>query len=125
MSHKRKIMMIDIDGVVCEHVGNEHPEKMEAAEPIIEAIAKINGWYDQGHYICFFTARTDDHRAVTEAWLRRHGVKHHQIIFNKPRLESGEEYHYIDDKPIRATTYRGKFTDFVRRQKEVLVFEDD
>jgi hypothetical protein len=122
---RRKIMMIDIDGVVCEHVDNEHPEKMARAQAIPEAIARINDWYDQGHYICFFTARTDDHRTATENWLRDHGVKHQQVIFNKPRVQPGEEYHYIDDKPIRATTYKGRFTEFVRKQKEVLVFEND
>jgi len=121
----RKIMMIDIDGVVCEHVDNEHPEEMRSARPIPEAIAKINAWYDQGHYICFFTARTDEHRAITEDWLRRHGVKFHQVIYNKPRAKLGEEYHYIDDRPIRATTYKGRFTDFVRKHKEILVFEED
>lgn len=118
-------MMIDIDGVVCEHVDNEHPEKMATAQPFPEAIAKINEWYNQGHYICFLTARTDEHRTITEGWLRRHRVKHHQIIFNKPRAAQGEEYHYIDDRPIRATTYKGKFTDFVRKHKEIFVFEDD
>ncbi|MBI1729610.1 hypothetical protein HY229_03020, partial [Candidatus Acetothermia bacterium] len=45
----KKIMMIDIDGVVCKHVDNEHPEQMMTAEPYVESIAKINEWYDHGH----------------------------------------------------------------------------
>jgi hypothetical protein len=121
----KKIMMIDIDGVVCEHVDNEHPEMMLSAEPYVESIAKINEWYDHGHYICFFTARTEAHRKETETWLKRNSVRHHQVIFNKPRAVRGEEYHYIDDRPIRATTFKGKFSDFVKKHKEVLVFEED
>ena len=121
----KKIMMIDIDGVVCEHVDNEHPEKMAIAAPYLESIAKINEWHEHGHYICFFTARTDQHRDMTEHWLKIHGVKHNQVIFNKPRAVRSEEYHYIDDRPIRATTFKGKFSDFVRKQKDVLVFDDE
>lgn len=121
----RKIMMIDIDGVLCEHVDNEHPERMASVEPYLEAIKQINKWHDQGHHICFFTARTDEHSDVTEAWLNRHGVRYHQVIYNKPRAVNGEEYHYIDDRPVRATTYKGQFTDLVPKHKEILVFEND
>lgn len=120
-----KIMMIDIDGVLCDHVDNEHPERMATVEPYPEAVCQINEWYDEGHRICFFTARTEEHSDVTEAWLDRHGVRYHQVIYNKPRAANGEEYHYIDDRPVRATTYKGRFTDLVPKCKEVLVFEND
>ena len=118
-------MIIDIDGCVCEHVNNEEPEKMATAEPISESIEKINQWYDEGHVISFFTSRTEEHRQVTEEWLDRHGVKFHKIVFGKPRRLEGEEYHYVDDTPIRASRFKGKFTDFVKKKKEVLVFEND
>src|SRR5712692_5914591 len=120
-----KIFIVDIDGVLCEHVDNETPEKMVHAAPYDESIAKINQWFDQGHNICFFTARTEDHRSVTEEWLKKHGVKYHQLIFGKPRRKKGEEYHYIDDTPIRATTYKGTFSDLVKMKKEILVFKDE
>ena len=85
----RKIMMIDIDGTVCEHVDNEYPEKMATAGAYPDAIERINAWHDEGHVICFFTARTDEHRTATEEWLRRNKVKHHQVIYNKPRAVDG------------------------------------
>jgi len=122
---RKKIMIIDIDGVVCEHVANEEPEKMATVAPYPEAIERINAWARAGHQICFFTARTENHRAVTEDWLRRHGIHHNCVIYNKPRAIHGEEYHYIDDRPVRATTFRGKFSEFVKKNKEILVFEDD
>jgi len=120
-----KIFIVDIDGVVCEHVDNETPEKMVHAAPFNESIAKVNQWFDQGHTICFFTARTEDHRSVTEEWLKKHGVKYHQLILGKPRRKEGEEYHYIDDTPIRATTYKGTFSDLVKMKREILVFKDE
>ncbi len=121
----RKIFIIDIDGCICEHVDNEHPEKMRDARPYPDSIRKINEWFDQGHHICFFTARTEDHRQPTLEWLEEHGVKYHQLILGKPRRNEGDEYHYIDDTPIRATRYKGVFGDLVRKPKEVLVFEND
>ena len=120
----RKIFIIDIDGCICEHVDNEHPELMADARPYPDSIRKINEWYDQGHFICFFTARTQEHREATLSWLQKYGVKHHQLILGKPRRNQGEEYHYIDDTPIRATTYKGVFGDMVKKTKDVLVFED-
>src|SRR5947208_17180836 len=87
----RKIFIIDIDGCICEHVDNEHPELMSSAQPYPDSIAKINQWYDQGHFICFFTARTEDHREATLTWLQKYGVKHHKLIMSKPRRKEGHE----------------------------------
>ncbi len=120
-----KIFIVDIDGVVCEHVDNERPEKMADAAPYQESISKINQWFDGGHQVCFFTARTEEHRSITEEWLKGHGMKYHKLIFGKPRRKEGEEYHYIDDTPIRATTYKGTFSDLVKKRKEILVFKED
>ena len=90
-----------------------------------DSIRKINEWFDHGHYICFFTARTEEHKQATTGWLEKQGVKYHQLVFGKPRRNEGDEYHYIDDTPIRATRYRGVFGDMVRKTKEVLVFEEE
>ena len=121
----KKVMMIDIDGVVCEHIDNEQAHRMSEAEPYKSSIEKINTWYDEGHFICFFTARTDEHAEATHTWLKNHDVKHHRVIFNKPRVVDGSEYHYIDDRPIRATRFKGSFSEFVKKDAEVLVFEGD
>jgi len=121
-----KIFLIDIDGTLCENVKNEDGiEKMATAKPFEESIKEVNRLYDEGHYICLFTARNDEHKEVTEKWLKRHGVKYHQIIFNKPRkIGNYTEYHFIDDTPAKATTFKGKFTKFVRKKLEIEVFED-
>ncbi len=121
----RKIFIIDIDGCICEHIDNENPGGMRIARPYPDSIKKINEWFDAGHHICFFTARAEDHRKPTVEWLEEHGVKYHQLILGKPRRGDGDEYHYIDDTPICATRYRGVFSDFVKKTKEVFVFEND
>jgi uncharacterized HAD superfamily protein len=123
---KLKIFIIDIDGTVCEDIKNEEGiERMRNAKPYYDVIQKINELYDQGHYICFFTARTDEHKEVTIEWLKKHGVKYHQIIFNKPRkIPPYTEYHYIDDAKVRATRFKGKFTDFVIKKIDAEVFDD-
>jgi hypothetical protein len=115
-----KNFIIDIDGTVCEDIPNEEPERMTSAEEILGAKEKINNWYSEGNIITFFTARTELHRKVTEDWLKSHGFKFHNIIFGKPR---GGNYHYIDDKHIRATTFLGKFGNFVEKDIKIQIFE--
>ena len=120
-----RIFLVDVDGTICENIRNEEGiDRMRDAKPFEDSISAINRLYAEGHYICFFTARTDDHREVTIKWLGDHGVKFHQIIFNKPR-KTGDfrEYHFIDDTHSRATTYKGKFTSFVKRKAEIETFE--
>ena len=121
-----KIFIIDIDGTICENIPNElGAEKMRHAKPYKDSIDAINTLYDEGNYICFFTARTDEHGEATTDWLKKHGVKYHRLILNKPRkLPPFTEYHFIDDAHVKATTFKGKFSNFVKKNVEVEVFED-
>ena len=77
-----KNYLIDIDGTICDDVPNEEPERMVTAELYPDALETINNWYDKGHMICFFTARIESHREVTEKWLKDNGFKYHSF-FNK------------------------------------------
>ncbi len=100
-----KNFIIDIDGVICEDVPNEEPERMKNAKEIPGTKDQMNKWYEEGHIITLFTARTEDLRQVTEKWLRDRGFRIHKIIFGKPR---GGNYHYIDDKEIEARRFFGR-----------------
>lgn len=115
-----KNFVIDIDGVICEDIPNEEPQRMVTAQEIPNARERINSWYDEGHGITFFTARTEDLRKITEEWLKKNNFKYHQIIFGKPR---GGNYHYIDDRQIRATRFDDKFGKLVYKRKRIQVFE--
>ena len=117
---KTKNFLIDIDGTICDDVPNEEPERMATVLPYPDAIRIINKWYEKNHVITFFTSRTEAHREVTETWLRKHGFKYHSIVFGKPR---GGNYHWIDNNIIKATRFKGKFTDLVVKNKDIEVFE--
>lgn len=115
-----KNFLIDIDGVVSEDIPNEESERMSSAGVILGSKEKINSWYDEGHIITFFTSRSEDLREITIDWLNNHKFKYHNIIFGKPR---GGNYHYIDNRGVRATRFNGKFGDLVYKKKNIQVFE--
>lgn len=115
-----KNYLIDIDGTICEDIPNEESWRMIDAGIFPDALKTINKWYDEGHIITFFTSRTDEHREITTDWLNKHGFKYHGLLMNKPR---GGNYHWIDNHIVRATRYEGKFTDLVKKEKTVEVFE--
>ena len=117
-----KNYLIDIDGTVGEDIPNEEPQRMATAEVYPDAVETINRWYSEGHHICFFTARTEDHREVTERWLTENNFQYHTLLMGKPR---GGNYHWIDNHVVRATRYTSRFTDLVKRQVEIEVFDDE
>src|SRR5690606_14162741 len=113
-----KNYLIDIDGTICDDIPNEEPERMLTAEVYPDALKMLNKWYDEGHVIYFFTSRTEAHREYTEIWLKKHGFKYHGIIFGKAR---GGNYHWIDNHMVRATRYKGKFTNLVDKLTTIQV----
>ena len=116
-----KNYLIDIDGTVCDDIPNEEPERMSTAKLYPDALVTLNKWHDDGHIICFFTSRTEDHRQVTEEWLKNNGFKYHSLLMGKPR---GGNYHWIDNHLVRATRYNGKFTDLIEKDVKIEVFDD-
>lgn len=115
-----KNYLIDIDGTICDDIPNEEPERMKDAAIYPDALRILNKWYDQGHIITFFTSRIEEHRAITEEWLSKHGFKYHGLLMNKPR---GGNYHWIDNHIVRATRYEGAFTDLIEKSLKIQVFE--
>ena len=117
-----KNYLVDIDGTITEDVPNEEPERMATCEPFPDALKTLNEWFDQGHIICFFTSRTEEHREVTEDWLRKHGFNYHSLLMGKPR---GGNYHWIDNHMVRATRYKGAFTHLVEKEVTIEVFQNN
>jgi hypothetical protein len=116
-----KNYLIDIDGTIGEDIPNEEPERMLTAKVYPDAFATCNKWYDEGHMICFFTSRTEAHRDYTETWLKKYGFKYHSLLMGKPR---GGNYHWIDNHLVKATRFRGKFTDLIDKEVTIEVFDD-
>lgn len=121
LGEETKNYLIDIDGTITDDVPNEQPERMATCEPYLDALETLNKWYDEGHIITFFTSRTEEHREVTEKWLSKHGFKYHGCLFGKPR---GGNYHWIDNHMVKATRFKGHFTDLITKEKTIEVFDD-
>ncbi|MFT5337453.1 MAG: putative HAD superfamily protein [Sphingobacteriales bacterium] len=115
-----KNYLIDIDGTITDDIPNEEPERMVTCLPYPDALETLNNWHKEGHIITFFTSRTEETRAVTETWLNKHGFLYHGLLMDKPR---GGNYHWIDNHMVRATRFKGKFTNLVSIEKEIQVFE--
>ncbi|MBV1922933.1 MAG: phosphoheptose isomerase [Flavobacteriaceae bacterium] len=116
-----KNYLVDIDGTVGDDIPNEEPERMLTAAVYPDALKTVNKWYEQGHIICFFTSRLEEHREYTEIWLKKHGFKYHSLLMGKPR---GGNYHWIDNHIVKATQYKGNFTELVEKEVTIEVFKD-
>lgn len=122
LPHWQKNFVIGIDDCVCVA---EKKGAFLTAKDVANAI-EVNGardWvntrFDEGHKICFLTTRSEKLRVSTELWLKKHGFKYHSLIMKKPRAQ---EYHYIDDRHVQATTFRGRFAQLVKKEHEIQVF---
>lgn len=102
-----KNFIIDIDGTICDDIPNEEAWRMVSAEELPNAKDTINKWHEDGHIITFFTARTNEHREVTETWLKEHDFKYHALIMDKPR---GGNYIVIDNHMFVASHYQGDWS---------------
>ena len=117
-----KNYLIDIDGTICDDIPNEEPERMLTCDVYPDALEVVNKWYEEGHIITFFTSRTEEHREITENWLQLHNFKYHGLLMGKPR---GGNYHWIDNHIVKATRFKGKFTELIMETKEIEVFKKD
>ena len=116
-----KNYLIDIDGTITEDIPNEEPNRMVTCLPFKDALLTCNKWFEEGHMICFFTSRLEDHREITETWLEKHGFKYHTVLMGKP---IGGNYHWIDNHLVKATRYNGKFTDLIKKEVKIEVFDE-
>ncbi len=121
LSEGVKNNLIDIDGTIGDDIPNQEPERMATANYYPDALEIVNNWYAEGHQICFFTSRTEEHRDVTEKWLVKCGFKYHSLLMGKPR---GGNYHWIDNHIVKATRFHGKFTNLVEKEVKIEVFDD-
>ena len=121
LPEETKNYLIDIDGTICDDIPNEEPERMKTALVYPDALDTLNKWYKEGHMITFFTSRTEEHRKITEKWLNKNGFKYHGLLMGKPR---GGNYHWVDNHIVRATRYKGAFTEMQKVNATIEVFKD-
>lgn len=108
MTVSARTIVVDVDDTISTHTDRDYVN----AIPHLEIISKLNNLYDQGWNIIYFTARgqvscSGDLELIEQtkgptlrAWLKKHGVKYHELRFGKPVA-----VYYIDDKAIRPDEF--------------------
>jgi hypothetical protein len=119
-----KVFLIDIDGTICDDIKNENSHLYATAKVFEDSLKIINKWYLEGNIITFFTARESKDREVTENWLKNNGFMYHGLVMDKPRIKDGQTYHWIDNRPVKSTTYKGNWTELIEKEVKISVFED-
>ena len=98
------IIYVDIDETICHTPENRDYKK---SSPIIERIQKINGLYESGDTIIYWTARGSgtniDWRELTESQLSEWGAKYNGLVLGKPIYDL-----FIDDKNINSEDFFGE-----------------
>jgi capsule biosynthesis phosphatase len=103
-----KTISVDFDDTICITTTRD----WENAEPVLDIINKVNSLYDMGWQVLIITARgqlscngntekaDEKYRTIIETWLKKHGVKYHELKFEK-YLAS----YYIDDKSLNIKEF--------------------
>lgn len=92
-----------MDGTICTE---ERQFSRCLAKPKEGAIEAINSLYEAGHVIIIYSARTWAEYEMTVDWLKRYGIKFHQLFMGKPVGDV-----WIDD---RAITCKGNWNDILK-----------
>jgi uncharacterized HAD superfamily protein len=119
---KDKVFLIDIDGTISDDIKNEDSHLYPDAKVIPGARECINEWYENGSKITFFTARNEKDRKVTEIWLKDNGFKYHSLIMDKPRINDGQDYVWIDNRPVYGIVFKNKWKNIKKKFKRVFSF---
>ena len=90
MKIERKLIHVDLDGVLCHGVCWTPTECLNA-KPNLKMIIKVNHLF-QRNYIIIYTARRDRLIPVTIQWLRKNEVLYHAIS----NLKNPTDF-YVDD----------------------------
>ena len=121
---EKLIFLIDIDGTICDDIKNEDSHLYSTAKALPGAVEKCNQWYEDGAQIHFFTARESKDREATELWLCREGFLYHSLVMDKPRIKDGQEYVWVDNRKVRAITFKGIWSDLVEYTRSILSFKE-
>jgi hypothetical protein len=111
-----KVYLVDIDGTISDDIKNEESHLYKDAGVLPHSKEVLNKWYDEGNTITFFTARVEGDREVTEKWLKDNGYKYNGLIMDKPRIKDGQEYIWIDNRPVSGIVYKDNWLE-IDKQK--------
>ncbi|MCL5068291.1 MAG: HAD family acid phosphatase [Thaumarchaeota archaeon] len=125
LPQNQKNFVIGVDDCICylatgKSIDDLSVEDVLNASEIPGAREWVNKLVEAGHYVCFLTSRPQKLKSATRTWLKLHGFKFDSLLMGKP---DALKYHYIDDRHVQATTFVGRFTPLVKKDREIQVFE--
>jgi len=88
-------IIIDMDGTICTEM---RQFSRCLADPKKGAVETINKLYEAGNTIIIYSSRTWVEYEMTVDWLKKYGVKYHQLLMGKPIGDV-----WIDDRAITCT----------------------
>ncbi|MCL2698896.1 MAG: HAD family acid phosphatase [Defluviitaleaceae bacterium] len=96
LSNMRKTWILDLDGTLLRHNGYLH-----GGDALVDGVKEfIDSIYDTGK-IVILTAREEEFREETLAFLKKAGIRYHEILFDLPW---GERILINDKKPSGLET---------------------
>jgi hypothetical protein len=88
---------LDLDGTLVEHNGH----LTEGGDTLLDGALEFVGSIPGGDLIILVTSRLEEHRAVTETFLKQSGIRFDHIVFGAP---FGERILVNDRKPSGLLT---------------------
>lgn len=87
-----KTWIFDLDGTLLKHNGY----KLDGADTLLDGVGEYIEAIPEGDFILILTSRTEEYREMTIAFLKEHGIRYNEILFNMPM---GERIVVNDRKP--------------------------
>lgn len=119
----KKNFVIGFENCVCTLEPSVDPKKLgkaiSKATPVPGAKEWVNSLIAQGHFVCVFTPLPEKFRRAVSSWLKTSGFSYTSLVMDKPRALM---YHYVDDRHVQATTFRGKYTPLIKKEHTIEVF---
>lgn len=113
MIESGKVIVMDIDGTLCE-IKSKEQSYLEVV-PKYNILKKLKDMKEQGFYIILYTSRqmrtyegnigkiNANTGKVLFQWLEKHNIPFDEIYFGKPWC--GKKGFYVDDKAIRPSEF--------------------
>jgi hypothetical protein len=91
----RGIAVFDVDGVLADvrhrlHHVERKPKNwpaffaaMDADTPLAVGVSLVQRYADEGHEVAYLTGRNESYRALTVAWLQRHGLPDGRLVMRR------------------------------------------
>jgi hypothetical protein len=102
-------IIIDLDGTICSE---EKTYSRSLAKPKANAVDSVNALYDAGNVIIIYSARTWMEYEMTVDWLKKNGIKYHQLFMGKPVGDV-----WIDDRALPFTDNWAEIIDILKKKK--------